>query len=89
MWVNRDAGRALMLSMRYYSPSDCAPQPLNDLQQVVVVEYFGVDVDDHIKTHSLRCPARQVRSNSTPHPDAREAPQVAKACGARAGERGR
>jgi hypothetical protein len=89
MWVNRDAQRALMLSMRYYSASDCAPRPLNDDQKVVVVEYLGVNVDDQIRSLQLKCPASQVRSNSTPHSDAREAPQSAKSCGARAGGRGR
>jgi hypothetical protein len=89
MWVNREAKRALLLSMRYYSDSDCAPKPLNDDQEVVVVEYMGIDVDDHIKDLQLKCPAKEVRSNSTLHPDAREVPSVAKSCGARAGERGR
>jgi hypothetical protein len=85
MWVNRDAGRALMLAMRYYSASNCAPRPLNDEQKVVVVEYIGVDVDEHIKTLQLKCPA-QVRSNITPRSDA---PGATKSCGARAGEHGR
>jgi len=89
MWVNRDAKRALLVSMRYYSASDCAPKPLNDDQKVVVVEYMGVDVDDQIRTLQLKCPAKEVRSNSTVHPDTREAPPVARNCGARAGERGR
>jgi hypothetical protein len=78
-----------MLSMRYYSPSDCAPHPLNDDQQVVLVEYLGVDVDDTIQQLKLTCPGRQVRSNNTLHPDARETPRLASNCGARAGERGR
>jgi len=89
VWVNRETERALLVAMRYYSASDCAPKPLNDDQRVVVVEYMGVNVEDHIKTLELKCPASGVRSNSTPHPDAREAPQVAKGCGARAGGRGR
>jgi hypothetical protein len=89
MWINRDAQRALMLSMRYYSATDCTPRPLNDDQKVVLVEYLSVDVNDHIKQLQLKCPATQVRSNSTPHSDAREAPQGAKSCEARAGERGR
>jgi hypothetical protein len=58
MWVNRDAQRALLVSMRYYSASDCAPKPLNDDQKVVVVEYMGVDVDDQISTLQLKCPER-------------------------------
>lgn len=87
-WINRDARRALLLSVRYYSASDCAPRPLNDDQKVVVLEYIGVDVDDHVKTLQLKCPA-QVRSNSTLRSDAREVPSAAKSCGARAGERGR
>lgn len=89
IWVNRESQRALLLAMRYYSASDCAPRPLNVDQKVVLVEYMGVDVDDHIKNLQLRCPARAVRSASAPHQDAREATQVAKSCGARAGGRGR
>jgi hypothetical protein len=89
MWVNREERRTLMLSMRYHSPSDCAPDPLNDDQQVVLVEYLGVDVDDTIQQLKLTCPGREVRSNSTQHADAREAPRAASRCGARAGERGR
>ena len=88
VWVNRAAQRTIMVAMRYYSASDCAPKPLNDDQRVVVVEYMGVNVDDHIRTLQLKCPA-QVRSNSTQHTDAREAPRHANACAARASERGR
>ena len=88
VWVNRDKQRAILVAMRYQSASDCAPKPLNDDQKVVVVEYMGVDVDDHIKTLQLRCPG-QVRSNSTQHTDAREALRGGSRCAARAGERGR
>ena len=38
VWLNRDARRMLLLSMKYNSPTDCAPRPLNDEQHVVVVE---------------------------------------------------
>lgn len=89
IWVNREARRSVLLSMRYYSPSDCAPKPLNDEQEVIVLEHMGVDVDEEIRTFNLKCPGRPVRSNSTLHSDAREAPRVASSCGARAGERGR
>jgi len=89
IWINREARRSLLLSMQYYSPSDCAPNPLNDEQQVIVVEYMGVDVDDEIRRLKLRCPGRPVRSNNTLHSDARETPRLASSCGARAGERGR
>jgi hypothetical protein len=89
IWVNREASRSLLLSMRYYSPSDCAPKPLNDEQEVIVLEHMGVDVEEEIRTFNLKCPGRPVRSNSTLHSDAGEAPRVASSCGARAGERGR
>lgn len=89
VWLNRDARRMLALSMKYNSPSDCAPRPLNDEQQVVLVEYLGADVNSEIQRLKLSCPARQVRSNSTPHAGAREAPRVASGCGARAGGRER
>ena len=72
MWINRDARRTLMVATRYISPGDCAPQPLNDEQRIVVVEYFGVDVDDTISALKLTCPGPEVRSNSTPHADARQ-----------------
>jgi hypothetical protein len=89
MWINRDARRSLMLSMRYQSPTDCAPQPVNDDQRVAVVEYFGVDLDEMIGRLNLRCPAVQVRSNSTPHTDARGASCKGESPAARTGGRER
>jgi len=89
IWVNREERRSLLLAMRYYSPSDCAPKPLNDEQEVIVLEHTGVDIDEEIRTFKLKCPGRPVRSNSTLHPDAREAVRLASSCRARAGERER
>jgi hypothetical protein len=73
MWINRSAHRTLMLAMRYRSPGECAPVPTNDQQHVIVAEYFGADVDETISKLKLQCPAREVRSNSLPHRDGREA----------------
>jgi hypothetical protein len=89
MWINRSAHRTLMLSMQYRSPSDCAPVPTTDEQQVVVVEYFDADVDDTISKLKLQCPAREVRSNSTPHTDARGASCPGRTSRPRAGGRER
>lgn len=89
MWVNHDARRTLMLATRYVSASDCAPTPLNDDQRVVVVEYFGVDVDDSISVLKLKCPAPPVRSNTAPHPDARRKSCQGEAPSSRAGGRER
>jgi hypothetical protein len=74
MWVNPGARRILALATRYYSASDCAPQPQNSEQRVSVVEYMGVDVDDTIAKLKLVCPAKvTVRSSSTPQRDGRQA----------------
>ncbi len=60
MWVNLKAKRSLALILSYYS--DPLPDfkqritPDNDSQQVILVEYFGVDISDEIKRLKLRCP---------------------------------
>jgi hypothetical protein len=56
MWVNRDAGRTLMLATRYYSRKGAA-LPDSDEQQVVVVEQTGQDIDEAVSRLKLRCPA--------------------------------
>jgi hypothetical protein len=75
VWINREARRELLLAMSYYSPpTDCAPRPSNDDQQVIVVEYFSVDVDEVVEKLKLRCPAK-------PLSIAREPPAIQKSCG--------
>ena len=89
MWINRSAHRTLMLAMQYRSASDCTPVPTNDEQRVVVAEYFGANVDETISKLKLQCPAREVRSNNAPQPDAREAPCQSQTSQPRAAGRGR
>jgi hypothetical protein len=55
MWVNHEAQRTLMLSMRYRSPDKCCEVPDNSLQHIMLVEYFGDDVEETIKRLELRC----------------------------------
>ena len=60
MWVNPKAKRSLALILSYYS--DPLPDlkqritPDNDSQQVILVEYFGLDINDEIERLKLRCP---------------------------------
>jgi hypothetical protein len=56
-WVNLEAHRSLMLSMRYYSSKDSDETPDNDTQHILLVEYTGEDVQDKIKQLQLRCPS--------------------------------
>jgi hypothetical protein len=80
IWVNRKERRSLLLSMRYYSPSDCAPKPLNDEQEVIVLEHMGVDIEEEIRIFKLKCPGRPVRSENAFHTAAQEAPRRASSC---------
>jgi len=89
MWVNRPAHRTLLLSTKYYSQGTRAPTPTNDDQRVVVVEYFNDDIDETISRLKLTCPAKQVRSNSAAHPDAREPSHLVAPSESRAGGRER
>jgi hypothetical protein len=57
MWVNREANRTLMLSMRYYSAPDSLSAPDNDSQRVLLVEYMAPDIPSSIKDLNLRCPS--------------------------------
>lgn len=66
MWVNREAERTLMLATRYVSAGDCTSIPLDEDQHVVVVEYFGVDVDDTITHLKLTCPSKSPRPQTVP-----------------------
>jgi hypothetical protein len=76
VWINREARRSLMLSMSYYSPSDCAPEPLNDEQVVIVLEHTGVSVDTEIRRLDLKCPGRAIRPvNSASIPETHNAPK--------------
>jgi hypothetical protein len=89
MWVNRDSRRTLMLATRYYSSDGCASTPDNNNQRVVIVENLQQNVEDIISKLKLKCPAKELRSNSALHPDARVSAAPCKGPSARAGERGR
>jgi len=57
MWVNPEASRTLMLSMRYHAAENCGDAPDNDTQQILLVEHLATDVAGEIKQLQLRCPA--------------------------------
>ncbi len=88
-WFNRDAARTLELLTRYYSAGNSARKPDDNKQRVVVTELLGQNVDERISKLGANCPAKELRSNSTPHSDARRASSQDQPSSARAGERGR
>ena len=54
MWVNREAQREIMLSMRYESDQN-TKAPDSNVQNIVLVEYMKSNVSDTIKRLKLRC----------------------------------
>jgi hypothetical protein len=55
-WVNLQAERMLLLSLRYTSdPSDSGP-PDNTMQQAILVEYFDQDIKSEVERLGLTCP---------------------------------
>jgi hypothetical protein len=60
MWINREANRTLMLSLRYDSAPDSHSAPDNDSQSVLLVEYMAPDIPGLIKGLKLRCPSGDV-----------------------------
>jgi hypothetical protein len=57
MWINREANRTLMLSMRYYSAPSSRIVPDNNAQKVLLVEYLTPDITRSINELNLRCPS--------------------------------
>lgn len=55
MWVNREAQREIMLSLRYLSEQN-ATLPDSDVQNVVLVEYMHANVAETVERLKLRCP---------------------------------
>jgi hypothetical protein len=72
VWINRDTKRTLMVSSQYSAPEKSGERPDNNDQKVVVIEYMHQDVDKIIATLKLQCPEFAMRSNPTPHADARD-----------------
>jgi hypothetical protein len=56
IWINPKQRRTLMVMSRYYSSIEGAGNPEYDTQHVVVVEYFGQDVKQHVESLKLKCP---------------------------------
>jgi hypothetical protein len=56
MWVNPEAQRTLMLSMRYLASKDSGETPDNDTQHILLVEYMSTNVAYTIKELNLIAP---------------------------------
>jgi len=59
MWVNPEAQRTLMLSMRYHAPENCGDVPDNETQHILLVEYTAANVADTINQLNLHCPSNE------------------------------
>lgn len=56
VWVNAAARRTIVVAARYYSAESSSHEPDNELQQVMVIEYFKQDIQQEISRLKLQCP---------------------------------